>query len=72
MPLQEPNAYPGYRQGWLERILLRPGWRFQGLAVASTRPWRRMTFIVGVMLMLIIASLVFGDVTEWLESVGLW
>jgi hypothetical protein len=42
--MQKPNAAPDYEQNALERLLLKPGWRFEGLQLFSTGPWKIWVF----------------------------
>jgi hypothetical protein len=72
--MQKPNAAPDYERSAPERLLLKPGWRFKGLQLFSTAPWKAWVFFL---LVLIIGGPVFAyflvndvDLTpgEWSDS----
>ena len=64
------NAEDGYEQSRWESLLLNEGWRFRGMPVLSTGPWKAWVFMIGAVLMLVLVgaylSLGLGiDLTEW-------
>ncbi len=48
--MQKPNAGPDYQQNLLERLLLKNGWRFKGLQLFSTAPWKAWAFFLLVLI----------------------
>jgi hypothetical protein len=55
------NAEDGYEQSLWESLLLTEGWRFRGMPVLSTGPWKARVFFAGVVL-IVVAAVVYADV----------
>jgi hypothetical protein len=55
--MQSPNAAPDYEQNGIERLLLRPGWRFKGLPTFAIAPWQ--TWSLGLLALIVTALLLW-------------
>jgi hypothetical protein len=55
--MQKPNAEPHYEQNPFERLLLKTGWRFRGLQLFSSGPWKAWAFFV---LAVFVGAILYG------------